>query len=104
MTSEEAVQRAYARFMKTKSGGGRYPYDTGNMHNQATSMTGRRTRTGYEWNITIDSKIAPYVVYTNEPWISPRWHGRKNPNEKWIDRSVKDMAKSIAKDLGGMVE
>lgn len=31
--------------------------------------------------------IAPYMPFTNEPWISPRWNGRKNPNEGWWERA-----------------
>ena len=27
---------------------------------------------------------APYTVYTNEAWISPKWNGKQNPNEMWI--------------------
>ena len=26
-----------------------------------------------------------YMPFTNEPWISPRWKGAKNPNEKWFE-------------------
>lgn len=40
--------------------------------------------------VYVDTKIAPYVPYTNEPWISPRWKGKKNPNEKWFERGVED--------------
>lgn len=36
--------------------------------------------------VYIDLDIAPYAPYTNEPWISPRWKGKKNPNEGWFER------------------
>ena len=38
--------------------------------------------------IGIGGEIAPYAVYTNEKWISPRWSGRSNPNENWIQRAI----------------
>ena len=28
-----------------------------------------------------------YMPYTTEKWISPRWRGRANPNEKWWDEA-----------------
>lgn len=28
-----------------------------------------------------------YMPYTNEEWISPRWRGRKNPNEQWWEKA-----------------
>lgn len=36
--------------------------------------------------VYIDLDIAPYAPYTNEPWISPKWKGKKNPNEGWFER------------------
>lgn len=38
--------------------------------------------------IGIGGELAPYAVYTNEKWISPRWSGRSNPNENWIQRAI----------------
>ena len=38
--------------------------------------------------IYVDQKIAPYMPYTNEEWISPRWNGKKNPNEQWWNKIV----------------
>lgn len=40
--------------------------------------------------VYVDTKIAPYMPYTNEPWISPKWKGKKNPNEKWFEKGVED--------------
>lgn len=28
-----------------------------------------------------------YMPYTVEKWISPRWRGRQNPNERWWDEA-----------------
>jgi hypothetical protein len=54
--------------------------------------------------IKVDAKIAPYVVYTNEPWISPKWKGAKNPNEKWFERVLGIYAQSLAHALRGKLE
>lgn len=48
--------------------------------------------------------IAPYVPYTNEPWISPKWNGKKNPNEGWWDRFVAEFTKRLANKLKGVIK
>jgi hypothetical protein len=42
-----------------------------------------------------------YMPYTNEVWISPRWRGRKNPNEKWFELGHEYLAQYMATQLGG---
>ena len=27
--------------------------------------------------------MAPYMPFTNEEWVSPRWNGKPNPNQGW---------------------
>ena len=44
--------------------------------------------------------IAPYMVFTNEPWISPKWKGKKNPNEGWWDKLAEEIANFISKETG----
>lgn len=53
--------------------------------------------------VFVDENIAPYMPYTNEPWISPRWKGAKNPNENWFDEFVKIFATQLAAELGGEI-
>lgn len=66
----------------------RTPYDTGNLANNATNMvlidpdTMKFYVDGYIEN-GVEFGVAPYVVYVNEPWISPKWGGKKNPNEHY---------------------
>ena len=62
----------------------RTPIDTGNMRYNAVRMY--YTDGGKTCHILVDEYIAPYVFYTNEPWISPKWRGKKNPNEGWWDK------------------
>lgn len=37
--------------------------------------------------IVIGGEIAPYAVYTNEPWINRKG---QNPNEGWIQRTIQE--------------
>lgn len=74
------------------------PIYTGNMRYNATQI-GQYGNGMYV--IAVDGGIAPYAVYTNEPWISPKWNGKSNPNEGWIESGVELMATIIAQTLGG---
>ena len=47
---------------------------------------------------------APYMPFTNEEWISPRWNGKKNPNQDWWNKAIELVIKFIAKRLGGLLE
>lgn len=71
----------------------RAPKDTGNMAYNAIRFEFPDQDT---CKIYIDEAVAPYMPYTNEPWISPRWHGKKNPNEKWFDNASKAIAELFA--------
>lgn len=71
---------------------------TGNMKYNATRIEYLDAKTS---KVFVDENIAPYVPYTNEPWISPRWKGAKNPNEGWFDDFALKYAQAIASALGG---
>lgn len=43
----------------------------------------------------------PYVVYTVEPWYSPRWRGRENPNLQWIRKAMELRLQSLGAGYGG---
>ena len=47
---------------------------------------------------------APYTPFTNEVWISPRWNGKKNPNENWWNDAIQDIIIFLAKNLGGVLK
>ncbi len=66
----------------------RSPYDKGNLRNNAVRIGLENT---YTARIYIDDATAPYMPYTNEPWVSPKWRGKKNPNEFWFDRTAQSM-------------
>lgn len=52
-------------------------------------------------DIYIDDRIAPYCYYTDEPWVSPKWKGKKNPNEGWWKRFCEEFARRLAVKLRG---
>lgn len=74
------------------------PYDTGNLARNAIKL---EFVSGKVARIYVSETIAPYMPYTNEPWISPHWNGKKNPNEGWFDASADLIAQSISDLLGG---
>lgn len=51
--------------------------------------------------IEMNENIAPYVVYTDKPWISPKWGGKKNPNEGWWERFLEELMRRLAQKLNG---
>lgn len=53
--------------------------------------------------IYVDKNIAPYLPYTDLPWLAPRWHGKKNPNEGWFDRAAMYILSYVAKQVNGEI-
>lgn len=76
------------------------PRDTGNMADNALQYIISQN----EIVIYINTKIAPYVPYTNEPWISPKWNGKKNPNEGWWDLFAQTFIEKFNAKLGGTIK
>lgn len=74
------------------------PIDKGNLRNNATTLESMGNDT---YKIIVSGDIAPYNVFTNEPWLSPKWNGKKNPNEGWIESSTDLIAQILAAELGG---
>lgn len=54
--------------------------------------------------VYVDERIAPYMPYTNEPWISPYWNGKKNPNEGWWNRFANEVILRVAIKLKGDIK
>lgn len=76
------------------------PKDTGNLAFNAIKQRRIDVNT---WEIYVDPKVAPYMPYTNEEWISPVWHGKQNPNEKWWDNICIAVIEYIARVMGGEI-
>lgn len=77
------------------------PIDTGNLRYNAIRGEFKDENT---YVIYVDEDIAPYMPYTNEPWLSERWHGKKNPNESWFDKAVEDIVNGTAAAVHGKVK
>lgn len=77
------------------------PKDTGNLAFNAIKIDFEVN--GDEWKciLSVDETIAHYIPYTNEPWTSLKWNGKKNPNEGWWQWAVEFVARRIAEQLGG---
>lgn len=76
------------------------PYDTGNLSLNAIKL--RKIGIG-KWQIYIDQDIAPYMPYTNEEWISPKWNGKQNPNQGWWNNAVEIIIKEIMHRVKGAI-
>lgn len=86
------------------------PKDTGNLAYNAIKMkmdsprqceiyvSGNSIKTinGY-----IKYGVAPYMPFTNGPWLSPRWRGRKNPNEGWWRIATWEAVQKLTNKYGG---
>lgn len=76
------------------------PYDTGNMALNALQVNVE----GDTIDITVDEAIAPYVPYTNEPWLSPKWDRKQNPNQGWWERFAAELTKRLTAKLKGALK
>ena len=55
------------------------PFDTGNLMRSIVILD-----TPYGADIVSRGTPAPYNIYTDRKWVSPRWGGKQNPNEGWF--------------------
>lgn len=84
------------------------PYKTGNL--ALNAIFNERIAPG-EWIIGVSGKpkdlgVAPYMPYTNEPWIKPRGNPPrvlKNPNEGWWNRACEHAMEMFANLLKGQL-
>lgn len=77
------------------------PYDTGNLSLNAIKIEFISPSTCL---IYVDESIAPYMPYTTRPWISPRWNGKRNPNEGWWQAAGELIVEYLATELKGEVK
>lgn len=97
MTRAEFQRICLAVVDKVKS---KSPIDTGNLRWNAIRFEYVDERT---FKIYVDQGIAPYMPYTNEPWIAERWEGKKNPNEAWWQRTIEEITKELTAELNGVM-
>ena len=53
--------------------------------------------------VYVNLAISPYMPYTNEPWLSSHWNGKKNPNEGWWQRFANELVSRVATKLKGKI-
>lgn len=82
----------------------RAPKDTGNLAYNAVKYEFKRVDGVLECNIYVDEDVAPYMPFTNEEWISPRWNGKQNRNEDWWNRTGDAIAFEISKIFNGVLK
>lgn len=92
----DRVVKAEVVYLRSKT-----PYDTGNLRTHGVTL--KRVANNV-WEIYVDESAAPYMPYTNEPWISPKWNGKQNPNEGWWNRVCEEVMKRMARILGAQLE
>ena len=78
----------------------RTPYRTGNLSRNATRAKMDSPTVG---EIYMDLIVGPYMPYVNEVWLSPRWNGKKNPNENYWNKTAEALVYEIADYIGGEV-
>ena len=87
----------------------RCPRDTGNLQTHGVKFIWE----GDNFIIYVDESEAPYMPYTNEPWISDYWNRTdkngnvyklKNPNEAWWKDATRLVKEFISKELNGEKE
>lgn len=76
------------------------PVDTGNLKDHGLQYR----EEGDAYHIWIDLEQAPYMPYTNEPWTSPKWNGKTNPNEGWWEVWCETFMNRLAQKLRGKLK
>lgn len=76
------------------------PWDTGNL---ATNALKYRIEND-TFHVWVDLNEAPYMPYTNEPWTSPKWNGKTNPNEGWWEVWCETFMNRLAQKLRGTLK
>ena len=78
------------------------PRDTGNLAFNAIKVEWHSPN---EAEIYVDGDgkegIAPYMPFTNEPWVAERWHGKPNPNQGWWQNAIEQIIAQLNAEFGG---
>lgn len=101
MTNEQMVQFLLREIRKIT------PVDTGNL--RASTIAKRIGENTFEIYVNAgddpyakyERGRAPYVPFVNEPWISPKWNGKQNPNEGYWNNGIERAIKLLARQMGG---
>ena len=78
------------------------PYRTGNLERNGIRVKIDNGSMCVEIGHDTSKVLGEYAVYTNEPWISPKWGGKQNPNQGWIERGIEKALPLIRQVYAGM--
>lgn len=78
------------------------PYRTGNLERNGIRVKIENGSMCVEIGHDTSKVLGEYAVYTNEPWISPKWGGKQNPNQGWIERGIEKALPLIRQVYSGM--
>lgn len=78
------------------------PYRTGNLERNGIRVKIDNGTMCVEIGHETSKLLGEYAVYTNEPWISPKWGGKQNPNQGWIERGIEKALPLIKQVYQGM--
>ena len=78
------------------------PYRTGNLERKGIRVKIDNGTMCVEIGHDTSKVLGEYAVYTNEPWISPKWGGKQNPNQGWIERGIEKALPLIKQVYQGM--
>lgn len=78
------------------------PYRTGNLERNGIRVKIDNGSMCVEIGHDTSKVLGEYAVYTNEPWISPKWGGKQNPNQGWIERGIEKALPLIKQVYQGM--
>ena len=78
------------------------PYRTGNLERNGIRVKIDNGTMCVEIGHDTSKVLGEYAVYTNEPWISPKWGGKQNPNQGWIEQGIEKALPLIRQVYSGM--
>ena len=74
------------------------PKDTGNLAFNSITLV---MTANNEITISVSLEQAPYMPYTNAPWLDDKWNGKKNPNEQWWNDAIVLILQELEQMTGG---
>ena len=79
----------------------RCPRESGNLVDHGVKFIWLNDST---FQIYVEESEAPYMPFTNEPWVAERWHSKKNPNEAWWQDATRLVVELLKSKLKGKVK
>jgi hypothetical protein len=79
------------------------PIDTGNLMSSIVRV--EDLGTPFKHVIYIGGGIVEYAPATNEKWESPKWKGKRNPNQGWVQKAIRNALPVMRQIMsGGMTQ